>query len=70
MTKSHPVKKPAPKHPEWFRAGAIAPSRDSFPKQDGSALTDGADVPDWIDYLYALHNKGLVIVGGIIREVL
>ncbi|HVS72237.1 MAG TPA: hypothetical protein VHQ47_13355 [Phycisphaerae bacterium] len=55
---------PAPPTPEaWFRPGALGPRREDFP-YDAETKTH----PGWWDYLYELHNRGLVLVGGHIQK--
>ena len=53
-------------HPEaWFRVGATAPRRERF-GFDRETKTH----PEWWDYLYELHKRGLILVNGIVRNML
>jgi hypothetical protein len=49
-----------PKWPEaWFQVGALAPRREHF-AFDPETKTH----PEWWDYLYEIHNRGLAVVNG------
>jgi hypothetical protein len=47
----------------WFQLGALAPRREQF-AYDPETKTH----PEWWDYLYELHNRGLVAVNGKIMK--
>jgi hypothetical protein len=51
---------PTPAMPEaWFRLGAQAPRREQF-EYDPETKTH----PGWWDYLYEVHNRGLMVIAG------
>ena len=53
-----------PAMPEaWFVVGASAPCREHF-AYDPETKTH----PGWWDYLYEVHNRRLIVVGGIVRR--
>jgi len=63
-----PPKPPPPTDPPampeaWFAVGASAPCREHF-AYDPETKTH----PGWWDYLYEVHNRRLIVVGGIVRR--
>ena len=61
-----PPTAPATAMPEaWFRLGASAPQRERF-AFDPETNTH----PGWWDYLYEVHNRGLMVVNGkVVKEM-
>lgn len=49
----------------WFQLGASAPRREQF-AYDPETKTH----PGWWDYLYEIHNRGLVVINGtVVKEI-
>jgi hypothetical protein len=57
---------PAPAMPEvWFRVGASSPHPEHFVYDPETKAH-----PGWWDYLYEIHNRGLVVVNGKVAKAI